>query len=239
MSTISIDTRQFKAALQEYRETTKRELRDILNQRAFNIAGRTMDALKPEPGNEKGARHKIKNYMDAMQGSPRLKMFKTGRRRGQLALKGGASGQLRRKHLILQARRKKMGMKGLYGKTMREQVGKFTQAAQVGVGFLKSPFIPIIKGLHDLVRFKSVKTAWGRISVWPGSDGFGKVTPAKKSTNPFVEMRLKWIVSGHAGKVNKLIVPKMQSAFDAEAAELRRYVTEKLQAEANKIKPRK
>ncbi len=234
---IHIDTRQFKAALGDYYKTTQKELQDVLNQRAFNIAGRTIDAMKPAPGAEQSTRGKIRGYMNE-QVSTRIRLAKSGKRKGNFLRKGSRANQLVRANLILQARRRKMGMPGLYGAGMAAAEGRFKLAAQVGVGFLKSAFLPIIKGLHPLVKFKRVRTSWGRISVWPGSDGYGKVNPAKKSWNPSVTMTLRWIVSGAPTKVQRLVVPHLQAAFDAEAREMTRHVTEKLQAAANKVNAR-
>lgn len=236
---ITIDVRQFQAALKEYRETTTKALPEVLNQRAFNIAARTIDSLKPSPGGEQSQRSAIKAYMDSPRGAPKLRVVVNGPKRGQLKRVGRKQDRLMAKHLILQARRAKKGLKGLYGQAMRLESGEFTRRAQAGVGFLKSPFVPIIKGLVAMVKFRKVATRWGRISVWAGSSGFGKVVAAKKSFNPFVEMKVHWKLAGDPGKVNAMVLPKMQAAFNAEAIELARHTRAKLQEAANKIKGRK
>lgn len=235
---IQIDTRQFKEALQGYYRTTTKDLQEVLNQRAFNIAGRAVDSMKPSPGAEQSTRGKIKTYLNE-QVSTRVRVATSGKRKGKFLRKGSKANQLARVNLIIQARRRKMGMKGLYGDAMRDVEGRFKTAAQVGVGFLKTPFLPIIKGLHSLVKFKRIQTRWGRISVWPGSDGYGKVNPAKASWNPSVTMTMRWIVSGAPTKVQRMVLPNLQAAFDAEAREMVRHTTEKLQQTANKVNARK
>ena len=232
---ITVDVRSFNAALKEYRATTAKALPEILNQRAFNIAARTVDSLKPTPGGEQSQRGKIKAYMDSPRGAPKLRVVASGPRRGQLSRAGKKQDRLMAKHLILQARRARKGLKGLCGQAMRLESGEFTRRAQVGVVFLKSPFVPILKGLSALVKFRKVATSWGRISVWAGSSGFGKVTPAKAGLNIFTEMKLHWKLAGSPDKVKAMVLPKMQAAFNAEAAELVRHTREKLQQAADKL----
>lgn len=76
---------------------------------------------------------------------------------------------------------------------------------------------------------------WGRISVWPGSKGYGKVIPATVNNTPKVEIKLRWQVRGAPTKVEGMVAPVLQKAFNDEAKELMRHVAEKLQSEADKI----
>ncbi len=237
MTAITIDTREFEAALREYEASTTKALPDILNQRAFNVAARTMDAMKPAPGGEQAERAKIRSYMNE-QVSTRVRLATSGKRKGKFLKRGARGNQLARVNLIIQARRAKAGLKGIQGQEMRQAEGRFKLAAQVGVGFLKSPFIPVIKGLHALVKFKRVATRWARISVWPGSDGWGKVNPAKTGWNPFVAMEMRWKTKGTPEKVQRMVEPHMQAAFNAEGQELMRHVQEKLQQDADRINAR-
>lgn len=234
MTKIEINTKNFSDAIRFLSEHTKRDFAEILNQRAFNIASRSVDSLKPSPGAEQSTRAKIKGYLNETL-STRFRLATSGKRNGKFLRKGSRANQLARVNLIIQARRRKMGIKGLYGDAMRDAEGRFKTAAQVGVGFLKTPFLPIIKGLHGFVKFKRVKTRWGRISVWPGSDGYGRIKPAKSEQSPSVEMTLGWKVSGAPTKVQRMVVPKMQAAFDAEAKEMVRHTNEKIQATADKV----
>lgn len=235
---LEIDGKQFQRALEAYLPTTRKSLSEVLNQRAFNIAARTIDSMKPTPGGEQAARARIKNYMQQRQAAPKLAVIKYGKKRGQLRRVGKASNILVRANLIIQARRSKKGLPGLYGQGMVSAEGKFTQAAQVGVGFLKSPFVAVIKGLIDYVRFKKVATRWGRISVWPGSKGYGTVNPANPGINPVVTMKVNWATKGQPTRVQSLTLPHLQAAFNAEASEMMRHVQEKLQKDADRINAR-
>lgn len=234
---IEIDTRQFVAGLTAILVATKRSLPEVVNQRSFNIAARTVDSMKPAPGGEQAQRTKIKRYMEA-QISTRLRIFKRGKRAGKFGRAGSKANQLQRVNLIIQARRARIGLPGLSGEEMAKAEGKFKKAAQVGVGFLKSPFLPIIKGLVAHVRFKKVATRWGRISVWPGSAGYGRVKVATPGEASSVEMEMKWQVPGVPTKVQTLILPHLQAAVNAEGQEMLRHAESKLQSEFNRVNTR-
>ena len=229
---IDIDTREFERALDTYFASTTRGLADVLNQRAFNIAGRTMDAMKPTPGGEQAQRSKIKAYMSQPVGATRYVRGKNGKPTKRKAKK---MNQLQVAHLIIQMRRAKRGLKGLYGQEMVEARGKFVQAAQVGVGFLKSPYVAVVRGLLAHVNFRKMATRWQKISIWEGSRGGGDVRPARKGWSPQVIMKMVWKVRGQPTKVDLMTRPHLQAAFDAEGREMMRHVAEKLQEGANKI----
>jgi len=233
--TLTIDTTQFKKALREYAETTRKTIAQIVNQRAYNVAGRAMDLMKPAPGDEQGTRTRIKSYLQQRRGADRYVISKTGKKTRKKVKK---SLQLVVANLIIQKRRSRRGLKGLYGQAMIAAEGAFTQASQVGVGFLKSPLVAIVRGLTDYQppgRRMPIKTRWGRISIWPGSKGSGTVNPAKPGDNATATMKMNWNVKGMPKKVERLTTIPLQSAFNAEEAEMRRHVAEKLQKEADKI----
>lgn len=238
-ATIQLDTRQFRRAIQVYAETTRKTGAQIVNQRAYNVAGRAMDMMKPEPGGEQAQRAKIRAYMNTRRGEDRYVISKTGKRTKK---KVKRMHQLVVANLIVQARRAKKGLTGLYGQAMISAEGQFVQAAQVGVGFLKSPFVAIVRGLTEYQppgKRMPIKTRWGKISVWPGSKGYGTVNPALPGTSPQVKFELRWRVKGAPTKVQRLTLPVLQRAFDAEAAGMRQHVIDKLQEAADKINARK
>lgn len=240
-ATIQLDTRQFQRELRKYAETTRKTGAQIVNQRAYNVAGRAMDMMKPEAGREQSTRRLIRAYLNRTI-STRIRLAKSGKRKGQFIRKGKRSSQLAAVNLIIQARRSKKGLKGLWGKAMVSAEAQFKQAAEVGVGFLKSPFVAIVRGLTEYQppgRRMRIKTQWGRISVWPGSKGYGTVNPAKPGTSPTVHIGLRWRVKGAPTKVQRLTLPHLQRAFDAEAREMAAHVQRKLQKEADKINARK
>ena len=246
---LRIDTRQFKAALQERAKNMIRKLADELNQRTINIVGRAYDKIKPLPGSEESGRARIKSYMNE-QVSTRIKLRTSGKRKGMFTKKGSRANQLVRANLIIQKRRSKLGLKGLYGKEMIQAEGKFKQAAQIGVGSLKLPLLKIIRVLNPLVKFKSAFTRTGtvrlntgfvaRIPTWPLSGYGASVQPAEEGWKPRVNWRMYWgNVPGMPSKIQKMIEPNLQKAVDAETAEMRRHTAEKLQKEWDKVNARR
>lgn len=238
---LTIDTSQFQRALREYAETTRKTGAQILNQRAYNIAGRAMDMLKPAPGGEQAQRSKIKSYLQKRRGAARRVITKTGKRSKKFVKK---SLQLVVANLIIQKRRAHAGLVGLYGQKMIEAEGKFTQAAQAGVGYLKAPLIGIIRvltGHQPSGARMPIKTRWGNISIFESGrfKATGTVIPAKPGNSPSVTMNLKWNTKGAPTKVERLVFPHLQRAFDAEAAALKQHVIDKLQKAADKINARR
>jgi len=232
--TFKLNTAFFSAALAQYIPTTKRDLADIVNQRTLNVAGRAFDRLPPRDVQAKRA--EIKRYLQEPL-SQRIRIAKSS---GRVVKKGKKENQLQRMHLIVQARRAKRGLPGLYGRAMKRASGAFLQRAQVSVGFVKSILLPIITTLNPLVRFKFPFAKTRNISRWPGSAGFGRVQVAKAgevSRAPFqIGANLK--VPGE-GKVRSLLAGALQQALYDEGREMIRHVREKMQATANRFNVRK
>jgi hypothetical protein len=221
-----LDMSRLDAALRGYVPTTRRDRAEIVNQRALNVMGRTFDLIPPASGaGVEGKRAEIKAYMD----EPilyRLKVFKSGKRKG----KTGARGQpLMRKHLIAQARRKKRGLKGLYGWQMRKASAGLSRRAQVSVGFLKSLFLPVIRALNPLVPFKFPFAKTRNISRWPNSAGHGIASPAKPGARCLATIVLSLRMKlGNNAKAMSIVESNLQKAVNEEAGELERHTRAKL-----------
>jgi hypothetical protein len=233
---LDLDTSQFDRAMGLYVQSTNRDLAEIVNQRALNVAGRAFDLIPPSSGGAiEAKRRKIKSYLDTLISS-RLKRLTSGKRKGQFGKKGKRENQLQRRHLIVQARRRKAGLKGLYGQAMRDAAAKLSRTSQVSVGFLKSIFLPIITTLNGIARFKFPFWKTSNISRWPGSAGHGQVSIAVPGTNPIALLRATANTTGwNDAGARKILQDAMQGAIDAEAAEMVRHVAEKMQKTANRF----
>lgn len=231
--TFKLNTAFFSAAVGQLIPTVKRDLSEIVNQRSLNVVGRTFERLPPHDIQAKRA--EIKRYLREPL-SQKVRMAKTGRRRYLKA--GKKNNQLQRVHLILQARRRKRGLKGLTGAAMRRASGAFVQRAQVSVGFVKSILLPIIAGLNAICRFKFMKT--NGVSRWPGSAGFGSVTPAANNDVAKCVMRMgaNLKVPGE-GNVQQLLANALQQSLYDEGREIFRHVQEKMQKSADQFNARK
>jgi hypothetical protein len=220
----------------EYVAVSGRELGDQVRQRSLNVAGRTFDNIKPQAFGEglKTRRHQIKVYMDAMIAT-RLKIAKSGKRKGKFMRKGGRKKQLTRAVLILQARRKKEGKKGLYGKEMRYAVGSFVGISQKAVGALKVGLIPIIRALNPICKFKFPFYKTRSFAQWKNGYGFGKVSLNSDKMHPKALMEFGANVKTNDAKVQAIYEEAANRAIWAENIELERHMKARLQKMAQKF----
>jgi hypothetical protein len=197
----------------------KRELGQEVNQRSLNIAGRIFDYIPPSSGEGVEAkRFEVRAYLGTPLSS-RIRIPKRGKRKGRFIRSGGRARQLIRANLILQARRAKHGAKGLYGKAMQEASGAFRRRAQISVGFLKSPMLPIIRTLNGLCRFKFPFAKTKNIARWPKSagNGWARVTGGD---NPMVIIEAKINSRTNSGKIQSIYNAAATKAVKDENAEI-------------------
>ena len=254
---VTIDTRPFDQALKSYLATTQRSLAEVMNQRAYNVAGRTAGYLPPFAGVE-AEKARIQHYLTAQLGPSRKKTVTKGRRAGQSVASGR---QLERRHLIIQKIQKRLGRKGLWGGgsartgkasgsgKMLQYAGEMLRRAKVGAGHLRAIWLPIIRGLFPHIRYRRIDGPnphpFRGIAQWPGSAASSTVQPAKPAFNPFAELIARItthgprvLVPSQDAKVMRLETAALQRAFDDEGKQLVEHVARKLQEEANKVNAR-
>ena len=255
--------REFQSALRQYIASTKRALPDIINQRALNVAGNAFDILPPSSGiGVDVKRREISKYMNEPLAQYvkfrekdrdvyKVKKFNVGKigssveRKFVKTLKAGfhqakaKSRQLQRRHLIVQARQRKEGKKGLYGPAMRKAAGTLSRASTAGVGFLKSAFLPAIYRLNPVARKPFPHRKTKNIKRWSASGSWGSAQPARvdiKSAATFsVNVRIGKRSEHTSPRVRMMLDGAVAMAMAQEAEEMRRHVQQKLQSEANKI----
>lgn len=223
-----LDTTRFDAAIQAYIPTTRKTLVQIVNQRAINVVERAFDSLPPaNPDTQRG---KVRSYLRQPL-STNVKLAKSGKRKGQFIKRGARNNQLQRVHLIVQAKRAKAGLPGLYGKKMLHASGKFVSFATKGVGFVKSLFLPAIIGLNPFAQKKVPHSKTHKIARWPGGAGYGRAAAAREGDKPTVTFVIGAALRkvGHQeGKVKAIVERALQFGLNAEAAEIRRHVEDKM-----------
>jgi hypothetical protein len=213
-----------------------RDLNEQVRQRALNIAGRTFDGIKPQVSGEAldNRRFEIKRYMDTPISS-RIKLAKSGKRKGKFIRKGGRKRQLTRAVLIIQARRKKEGKKGLYGREMRYAVGSFVGISQKAVGALKSGLIPIIRTLNGLCRFKFPFYKTRNIAQWKNGYAFGFARIKTDKMSPKVFMEFGANVKTNDAKVQAIFENAANPAISAEATEIEQHMKRRNEKMAQKF----
>lgn len=235
--TASFDSREFRQVLGDLAITGKRTVTEEVNQRAMNVAVRAFKLIPPHDVGAK--RREVKAYMDT-QLSQRVQQNKTGKNKGKFRKMGARKNQLMRKHLIIQARRAKQGLKGLYGNSMRKASGELSRAAQISQGYLKSVFIPIIVGLYPVVKFRPPASLTNSVSRWPGSSGHGKATPAKEGDKPVALLEtVTKVISGQEPKARLIQVIAFTQALRDETSEMKSHLAERLARHFRKASARK
>lgn len=206
-----------------------RELQVEVQQRALNVAGRAFDNVPPSSGSGvEEKRFQVKQYL-GQQLAQRVKVAKSGKRKGQIIAFKSGKKQLRRVNLILQAARARHGAKGLYGDRMRILSGAFMGRAERSVGFLKSIFIPVIVTLNPLCRFKFPFAKTRNIARWPGSAGYGRADVRRDRLRPEVSMIVGARVQQDSAKVLGILQGATLAAVTAEANDIERHMNERLQ----------
>jgi hypothetical protein len=143
-ASFKVDDSKFQAALHATLKETKRTIADALNERMYYLMLRLFILLPPHSPAQQRA--KIKAYINEVVGTVMVSK-KTGKKLGK-------SRQLRRVHLMAQARQKanpdadlasKTGKFGLYGDTMKTAAAKIRRRAIGSVGYLKSAVVKALR----------------------------------------------------------------------------------------------
>ena len=137
---LTIETERFNEVMKRWLVTTSREMSVAVNARMAFLLMRMFVLIPPHRVQQK--RDEIRAYLNQPIGDRRMDK-KTGK-------KVGRARELRRVHLIAQARRAKMptegeGSKGLYGARMAKAAASLRRKSIGSVGYLKSGLIGAIR----------------------------------------------------------------------------------------------
>jgi hypothetical protein len=247
--TITVDTRNFDAAWRIYLAQSRRSLSEAINSRTFFLMLRMYILLPPK--SPQAARNRILDYFNRPIGEARIDR-RTGKRVGR-------SRQLRLVHLIAQAKNRKEGKPGLYGREMRLAAASLRRRAAGSVGYLKSAVVKAIKKLSPSfqqfggtrrakkgsaqVRIVSGNQAlinlanqYGlpqeNVSVHRGSSAYAYW--ARPSINPYTHVRMNiGLADNQIGNVESIYSKAMQKAYDDEAREMSLHIQAKLEQAAD------
>ena len=148
--------------------------------------------------------------------------------------------------MIINARRGKRGQKGLYGDEMAEAQAMMKAARLRSVAFLKSGWLPAIKTLEKLTKYRrgvarsEAGDAVGRVKQV--GQPKGRATPAREGTFYSRAIITNLADARHDSRAALLKFggPALQRAIDKETESMREYIERKLtdSAHAAKIKTR-
>ena len=230
---ITVNTAEFNAALSAYLNATTRDVAEIINQRMANVTHWALEELPPKQ-DPQAERARIKAYL-TKQISQRVRPTAKGR----FVKAGRKSAQLQLRYLIIQARRKKKGLKGAYGRNRENEMAAPAEAllrrAIASVGFAKSLLISAVQALNPIVKFKIPFRLTAGIARWSDPAGDSRVQVAKPGLTPqgFIEITVdtKSPVSGfHA----RLLQDAFDKAIEKETSEMIDQIREKVHETAKK-----
>lgn len=235
---VTVDTRDFIAAMRNLRRVSSATIADILNQSIYDVAWEAAMLLRNSDGGPQMKRQSIRGYMwqQLLSHITIIKNKKSANygkytRRGRLNLMPGRRGysqQLHRVHLIVQAKRRKEGKPGHYGRKMAKAAGRFAGSAQNAVKYLTVPFKDVLYNLNAYVKYrKSHRIIWGKnagISLWPRTGARGHGIPAVKlgANNPWSEMSTRWNLRKNAQYAVSLINQALAAAVAFKRDKLER-----------------
>jgi len=230
-ATFKWDKREFRHTLRELAEVRHQTIPAVINQTMLDIQGRAFDLLPPidAGGNDiQSKRGEIKAEMDR-QIATRVKLAKRGKRAGSFIRAVGRARELYAKNLIANYWRGKLGKAGLYGSAMKAYAGAMSRRRQIGVGSLKSVFIPIIRALNPVCKFKFPFNKTSRIARWAGSKGSGIATRASKGVERSTFEITYNERSSQSGKVLGLYTAALTQAFSEKEAKMQREIEREIE----------
>jgi hypothetical protein len=246
----TIEAEKFNEVMKRWLVTTSRELSVAVNARMAFLLMRMFVLIPPHRVQQK--RDEIRTYFHQPIGD-RRKDKKTGKAVGR-------ARQLRRVHLIAQARNAKAGKPGLYGEDMAKAAASLRRKAVGSVGYLKSGLIGAIRKFqgHFTQFGGSTKKSGGKqisgnaafmrlVDQYGGMQGTGNVAkhrgakfevwtakPGLSGSKTEAWMQLSiGIADDQVQKVDAIYATAATRAFRDEREEMERHLAEKLAVAAD------
>lgn len=219
-----IDRREFDRALKALGRTVREEaIPGFVNQVALDVTVKTFEEIPPkgEPWNK---RNEISRFLRE-QRSTRVKLAKRGKRAGRYIRAVSRARELIVANLLANYWRGKKGQKGLYGTAMKRYTGKLTGSRTRGVGFNKAIWMPVIRGLNAVAKYKvSYARLFYGIAQWPGSKGKGVCSPAQSGWRPTASFNvgISKLHNNQDGKVLAMQTQALEAAFQFKAGKMDR-----------------
>lgn len=226
------DQSVFDRTLEEYAEYSKRTHVEIVNTKAYYVARK---AIWFTP---KADVYRMKQQLGGIVTVNRLnrKGKSVKRRETQLVKSTRIDAPLAA--LILNARRAKDGMPGLYGRAMDRAIRNLLSARYRSDAFLKSGWLESVQKLAPLVKDKGGAAPRDPAARQVGRSK-GDATPAVNGNNPTAE--IVNLASARRDTKAALIQygePGLQQALADEEASMREYIERKMQPDAERFNSR-
>jgi hypothetical protein len=236
---ITIDTKAFGRELARYLTVARKDAATVLNTKAFFI---TLTALWNTP---KVPSSKIEREL-GRAGSPRARVPQPHGRRTTHHRRTSVRGRPTIANLIVQARRRKAGEKGLKGAALAEATRKFIGKRKRSRAFLASGWVPAVAALANYVdaaqRYKGGRSASRNGDVRIYGRNKGSAIPAdanKQGANLTAAIVNSVTPSGPRSSQAEAVMRRaLQEAIDKEMASMAEYFDKKMQARAQDFNAR-
>lgn len=209
--TATVDSTVLNRQVERLSTSSKKLLPDIANQRLLNAVGRGF--------NKTPIADKAKIITELGEVGRNLRLTKTGKlRRGSKIFASSTRSKAPLMALIINARRRKAGKKGLFGRDMEAAIVKAVAARKRSVGFEKSGYIPGMRVVASRLKrpFKIARTKG--ISVYGKNKGEG--IAARDGWSPYA------MIENSAKEIPKVGRDALQEGVDEEAREVERHLVE-------------
>ncbi len=210
----TIDTSKFDRAMREYLKYTKKDLKDVVNTKAYYVARNAVALTKTTDKT----------------------VVESSLRQASMIAPGAPVAAI-----IVQKQRAAAGKEGLYGRKMETAVNKLIRIRKNTVNFLRAGWIPAIKEFEGVgVRggpqykkpiVKGTPKGGGRAcrsEVWKAEASIWNSVTGGTNTKGLNK-------SPGTDKIHSILQEGLQKAINKEEASMRQYVEKKIQATANKI----
>lgn len=210
--TAKLDASSMDRAMTRLIPYTEKTGPEIVNQRMMNIGGRA--------ANKTPMADRVKIISELGEVGRKLRVTKKGRLvRGKRVYAKSARKDAPLAALIINARRRKAGKPGLYGKQMTSAVKRMVGGKTRSVGFGRSGYIPGIKRLASTLKKPFIIGRIKGISVKGQPKGEAHPAPARS-------LRPQAILINKTQGISKIGAQPLQDALNEEAREINRHVEE-------------
>ena len=179
-----MDTTELRAAISAFLPESEKAAADFINETALGVANRTFNALPPGLGDIAAKKKSVKAYLEQPRGEVRFKTVARRRKSGKWVRKQVKADALLLVHLLVNARRGKLGLKGLQGAAMKKASGRFKALAQTSVGFLKAVWVPVLARLNSACPLGARIPRPRGIALWSRPAGHGQAKAAQPGPSP-------------------------------------------------------
>lgn len=213
----TLDHSEFDKTLAEYVAKVPGRLEQIINRKMYFILRKAWE-LTPI-----ATRETIERQLNII-GYKLRRSRKTGKiSRGRSIL--GASVL----NLIVQARRAKAGLKGLYGKEMAKASSKLAGARLRASGTMRRGWLKPLLAFAAKSKDSVPSDAFGALPK-----GSGEARPAEAGWSPTAEAAFEVMIEKGA-RFDPRVEQALQAAFDAEEASMRQYIEEQLEKDLKEM----